>query len=60
MQVVDKDETKSYRHYSKEWKYGFTPSAEIWNGRLAMFGIVAAILVNLLTGQGTLHFLGLL
>ncbi|MBE9009205.1 hypothetical protein IQ250_03180 [Pseudanabaenaceae cyanobacterium LEGE 13415] len=60
MQIVDRDESLSYRHYSKQWKWGFTPSAEIWNGRLAMVGIVAAILVNLLTGQGSLHFLGLL
>lgn len=60
MQVVDRDERLSYKHYSSEWKWGFTPSAEIWNGRLAMVGIVSAILVNLLTGQGSLHFLGLL
>ncbi len=60
MQIVDREENLSYKHYSGQWKWGFTPSAEIWNGRLAMFGIVAAIVVNLLTGQGTLHFLGLL
>ncbi|MGV0023441.1 chlorophyll a/b-binding protein [Phormidesmis priestleyi] len=60
MQIVDQEENLSYKHYSKEWKWGFTPSAEIWNGRLAMFGIVAAIVVDLATGNGTLHFLGLL
>lgn len=60
VELVDRKEDLTYQHYSKQWKWGFTPSAEIWNGRLAMVGIVAAILVDLLTGQGTLHFLGLL
>lgn len=30
------------------WKRGFTPQAEIWNGRLAMIGISAGIAVVLL------------
>jgi hypothetical protein len=41
------------------WKTGFTPQAEIWNGRLAMIGFVAALLTELFTNQGVLHFLGL-
>jgi hypothetical protein len=40
------------------WKSGFTPQAEIWNGRLAMIGFVAALLTELFTNQGVLHFLG--
>ena len=31
------------------WKRGFTPQAEIWNGRLAMIGISASISVVLLS-----------
>ena len=31
------------------WKRGFTPQAEIWNGRLAMIGISAGISVVLLS-----------
>jgi hypothetical protein len=42
------------------WKSGFTPQAEIWNGRLAMIGFVAALLTELFANQGVLHFWGLL
>ena len=42
------------------WKSGFTPQAEIWNGRLAMIGFVAALLTELLANQGVLHFWGLM
>ena len=35
-----------------EWRRGFTPQAEIWNGRMAMFAILvifsASSLLNLL------------
>lgn len=43
-----------------EQKLGFTRFAEIWNGRLAMIGFVAAILVEMATGQGILGQLGLM
>jgi Chlorophyll A-B binding protein len=43
-----------------EAKFGFTPSAENLNGRLAMMGFVAAVVTELVTGQGVLHFLGLM
>jgi hypothetical protein len=42
------------------WKFGFTPQAELWNGRLAMIGFVAALATELISGQGVLHFWGLL
>jgi hypothetical protein len=42
------------------WRWGFTPQAEIWNGRLAMIGFSAAILVEAFSGQGFLHFWGIL
>ncbi len=29
------------------WRYGFTPQAEIWNGRLAMIGFLAYLLWDL-------------
>ena len=43
-----------------EFKLGFNASAENWNGRLAMIGFVAALIVELVSGQGVLHFFGLL
>ncbi|HGY5549168.1 MAG TPA: high light inducible protein [Prochlorococcus sp.] len=30
------------------WRRGFTPQAEIWNGRMAMAGLIIAISVLLL------------
>lgn len=49
-----------YFSQGSQWKWGFTPSAEIWNGRLAMIGFLAATLVELATGHGYLRFLGFL
>jgi Chlorophyll A-B binding protein len=43
----------------EEAKFGFTPSAENLNGRAAMIGFVAALITEFVTGQGVLHFLGL-
>jgi hypothetical protein len=38
------------------WVWGFTPQAETWNGRFAMIGFVAALLTEILSGQGVLHY----
>lgn len=48
-----------YAEPATSWRAGFVPSAEIWNGRLAMFGFLAAALTEIFTGQGFLHFWGL-
>jgi hypothetical protein len=42
------------------WNWGFTSSAESWNGRLAMIGFLAAIVIEFVSGQGLLHFWGLM
>ena len=42
------------------WLWGFTPQSEIWNGRLAMIGFLAAALIELFSGQGFLHFWGIM
>ena len=52
--VVDQPETRPHAPEPVEadelnaWKRGFTPQAEIWNGRLAMIGLSARIAVVLL------------
>ncbi|NJO39188.1 MAG: high light inducible protein [Cyanobacteria bacterium CRU_2_1] len=42
------------------WIWGFTPQAESWNGRLAMIGFVSAVLIEVFSGQGLLHFWNLM
>ncbi|HIK41675.1 ferrochelatase [Thermoleptolyngbya sp. M55_K2018_002] len=43
----------------ERWEWGMTTAAEVWNGRLAMLGFLA-LLVELISGHGPLHSLGLL
>ena len=42
------------------WISGFTPQAELWNGRFAMIGFVSAIAIELFTHKGVLAFWGIL
>jgi hypothetical protein len=39
-----------------EWVWGFTPQAEIWNGRLAMLGFSSVLLIQSLFRLGVLNF----
>lgn len=51
---------KVVRMYPQErWEWGLTTTAEVWNGRVAMVGLVA-LLLELITGHGPLHFVGIL
>ncbi|HEY9643976.1 MAG TPA: chlorophyll a/b-binding protein [Coleofasciculaceae cyanobacterium] len=50
---VDKVSPKKNRN---GWVWGFTPQAELWNGRLAMLGFVFALFVELFSHQVALHF----
>lgn len=50
---------RKYGEFATKFQFGSNPSAEIWNGRLAMLGFLAALIVELTTGQGFFHWLGL-
>jgi len=51
---------KRVKMYPPEsWEWGMTTSAEVWNGRIAMLGFIALI-IELITGRGLLHMIGLL
>lgn len=51
---------KNMKMYPQErWEWGLTTTAEVWNGRLAMIGFLA-LLLELVTGRGPLHLVGLL
>ncbi|WP_414585762.1 ferrochelatase [Scytonema sp. PCC 10023] len=51
---------KKVKIYPPErWEWGLTSSAEVWNGRIAMLGFIALV-IELITGHGLLHMVGLL
>ncbi|WP_036481937.1 chlorophyll a/b-binding protein [Myxosarcina sp. GI1] len=50
---------RKYGEFATKFQFGSNPSAEIWNGRLAMIGFLAALVVELATGQGFFHWLGI-
>ncbi len=51
------DKVKLYPQ--EKWQWGWNNSAEVWNGRVAMFVFIVCFL-ELVIGQGPLHFIGLL
>lgn len=51
--------TKVKLYPQEKWEWGWNNSSEVWNGRLAMLGF-SAFLLELISGQGPLHALGLL
>jgi ferrochelatase len=51
---------KKVKMYPQErWEWGMTTTAEIWNGRIAMLGFIALV-IELITGRGLLHLVGIL
>ena len=42
------------------WEWGWTKSAETWNGRAAMLAVLALLLLEVSTGQGIFHQIGIL
>jgi ferrochelatase len=57
---VTRPTEEKFKLYPQErWEWGMTTTAEVWNGRLAMIGFIA-LLIELISGHGPLHFVGLL
>jgi ferrochelatase len=56
---VTQAEQKVKLYPQERWEWGMTTAAEVWNGRLAMLGFLA-LLLELISGHGPLHFVGLL
>ncbi len=54
------EQTSQESFNQPEPAFGWTPYAEQINGRFAMIGFVGLLLIELLTGQGLLTWLGLL
>ncbi len=51
---------KNMKMYPQEkWEWGLTSAAEVWNGRLAMLGFLG-LMVEIISGHGPLHFIGIL
>jgi protoporphyrin/coproporphyrin ferrochelatase len=50
---------KTKMYPQEKWEWGLTTAAEVWNGRLAMIGFFMIVL-EIFSGQGPLHFAGLL
>jgi hypothetical protein len=55
--ITPAENTKLYPQ--ERWGMGITTSAEVWNGRLAMLGILGLI-AELMVGQRTTPMIGLL
>jgi len=51
--------TKVKLYPQDKWAWGWNNSSEVWNGRLAMVGF-SAFLLELISGRGPLHAIGLL
>jgi hypothetical protein len=52
--------TSSIKDKRNAWIWGFTPQTELWNGRFAMIGFISAVLIEIFSGQGLLHFWSIL
>jgi protoporphyrin/coproporphyrin ferrochelatase len=57
-EFVSSDE-KVKLYPQERWEWGMTTSAEVWNGRLAMLGLLA-VLLEMMVGRGPLHAIGLM
>ena len=59
LETYDRDRLALPSPYSDGWKWGWTKSAEVWNGRIAMIAIIFILSLEVITGQGVLSALRL-
>jgi hypothetical protein len=52
----DQKTEQPYNEAAINIEQGFTPNAEIWNGRFAMLGFVVILAIELLSGLGIVDF----
>lgn len=52
--------TPSVKEDPNALRWGFTYQSENWNGRFAMIGFLSIVLIEIFSGQGFLHFWGIL
>jgi hypothetical protein len=53
---MDNSKKSDISNDRNEWVWGFTPQAEIWNGRLAMLGFSSVLMIHYLLRLGILRF----
>jgi Chlorophyll A-B binding protein len=53
--IISTDSSVCASSDRNRWVWGFTPQAEIWNGRLAMLGFSSVVVIAYLYRQGVLH-----
>jgi hypothetical protein len=51
---VQTEVKEPYFSHGTRWRWGFTPSAEIWNGRLAMIGFFMTLIIEIYAKDGLL------
>lgn len=59
-ETASKSEDRSFIGELEEPSFGWTPYAERMNGRFAMIGFSAVIIIEIVTGKGFLAWAGLL
>jgi len=54
METYDRDRLALPAPYNDGWRWGWTKSAELWNGRIAMIAIIIILTLEIATGEGVL------
>eukprot|EP00193_Tetraselmis_chui_P005160 CAMPEP_0177767952 /NCGR_PEP_ID=MMETSP0491_2-20121128/9438_1 /TAXON_ID=63592 /ORGANISM="Tetraselmis chuii, Strain PLY429" /LENGTH=523 /DNA_ID=CAMNT_0019284679 /DNA_START=281 /DNA_END=1852 /DNA_ORIENTATION=+ len=54
METYDRDRLALPAPYNDGWRWGWTKSAELWNGRIAMIAIIVIFALEFTTGEGVL------